>query len=137
MSSEHVQQEITRLIAEEAPQAICIQGSWGVGKTYMWNSVLGAAAASLRAGGRLVIVADPHENALAPLRLVMLRELEVIGACTYEDEFPEAIALLSSGRVDLSRIVSHRLPLARLGEAFAIQMDADEALKVLVVPGGT
>jgi len=98
---------------------------------------LGAAAASLRARGRLVIVADPHENVLAPLRLVMLRELEVIGACTYEDEFPEAIALLSSGKADLSGIVSHRLPLARLDEAFAIQMDAEQALKVLVVPGST
>jgi 2-desacetyl-2-hydroxyethyl bacteriochlorophyllide A dehydrogenase len=93
-----------------------------------------AATRSLRARGRLVLVADPHDCPLADLRLVMLRELEVIGASTYDDEFGEAIALLASGKVDLSPMVTHRFPLARLSDAFAMQMDAGQAGKVLIVP---
>jgi threonine dehydrogenase-like Zn-dependent dehydrogenase len=92
------------------------------------------AAHSLAERGRLVIVADPHETPFPHLRLVMLRQLEVLGALAYDDEFAEAIALLASGTVDLSPLVTHRFPLARLAEAFAVQMDADNAVKVLVAP---
>lgn len=97
-------------------------------------SVPGDALHSLASKGRLVIVADPHDVAMPHTRLIMLHELSVLGALAYEDEFPEAIALLESRRVDLSPLVSHRFTLDRLGDAFAAQMDADQAVKVLVTP---
>ncbi|MEW9855432.1 zinc-dependent alcohol dehydrogenase [Novosphingobium sp. M1R2S20] len=98
-------------------------------------SSLDAAMLSLRRRGRLALVADPQDCPLAPLRLVMLRELEVIGSATYDDEFHEAIDLLASGRADLSALVTHRFPLAKISDAFAMQMDSAQAGKVLIVPG--
>ncbi|MCB2076903.1 MAG: zinc-binding dehydrogenase [Novosphingobium sp.] len=92
------------------------------------------AVHSLATRGRLVLVADPHETALTGLRLVMLRELEVLGALAYEDEFAEAIDLLATGKVDLAPLVSHRFALADLGDAFETQMDAERAIKVIVRP---
>jgi 2-desacetyl-2-hydroxyethyl bacteriochlorophyllide A dehydrogenase len=92
------------------------------------------AVHSLAPRGRLVLVADPHGVALAALRLVMLRELELLGALAYDDEFTEAIELLASGKVDLAPLVTHRFPLTELGRAFETQMDADKAVKVLVSP---
>jgi (R,R)-butanediol dehydrogenase/meso-butanediol dehydrogenase/diacetyl reductase len=96
------------------------------------QSVLDEAVLSLRHGGRLVLVADPHEIAV-PARLVMLHELTVIGAVGYDGEFDEAIRLLASREVDLSAIVTHRFPLSRIDEAFAMQRNAGEAGKVLVM----
>lgn len=98
------------------------------------GSVSGEALHSLAQKGRYVIVADPHDGTLPNARLVMLHELTILGVLAYEDEFLEAIALLDSGKVDLSPLVSHRFPLDRLGDAFAAQMDADTAVKVLVTP---
>lgn len=97
------------------------------------QAVLDEAVVSLKAGGRLVLVADPHDIAV-PARLVMLHKLSVIGAVGYEDEFEEAIALLASGRIDLSALVTHRFPLAEINQAFAMQRNAEEAGKVLVRP---
>ena len=98
-------------------------------------AVLDEAVVSLRHGGRLVIVADPHDIAV-PARLVMLHELSVIGAVGYDGEFAEAIRLLASGKVDLSALVTHRFPLSRIEEAFAMQRNAGEAGKVLVLAKG-
>ena len=99
------------------------------------QAVLDEAVVSLRHGGRLVIVADPHDIAV-PARLVMLHELSVIGAVGYDGEFAEAIRLLASGKVDLSALVTHRFPLSRIEEAFAMQRNAGEAGKVLVLAKG-
>jgi 2-desacetyl-2-hydroxyethyl bacteriochlorophyllide A dehydrogenase len=98
-------------------------------------AALDDAVHSLARRGRLVLVADPHHAALTALRLVMLRELEVLGALAYDDEFDAAIALLAEGTVDLSPLVTHRFALADLAQAFAAQMDAETAVKVLVAPG--
>lgn len=88
---------------------------------------------SLAVKGRLVLVADPHDHDLPNLRFVMLRELTVLGALAYEDEFSDVIDLLGSGKVDLLPLVTHRLPLGDIAEAFRVQMDPDEAVKVLVL----
>lgn len=114
-------------LEEPAAQADIIFDCAGV------QAVLDEAVVSLRTGGKLVLVADPHETAV-PARLVMLHELSVIGATAYVDEFEEAIRLLSSGTVDLLPLVTHRFPLSHLGEAFAMQADAEQAGKVLVQP---
>jgi len=95
------------------------------------QAVLDEAVTALGHGGRLVLVADPHEIAV-PARLVMLHELSVIGAVGYEDEFEEAIGMLASGALDLSPLVTHRYPLERIEDAFAMQSNAAEAGKVLV-----
>ena len=98
-------------------------------------SVLEDAVHSLKVRGRLVIVADPHDLSLPYLRLVMQRELSVIGAVGYDDEFTEAIALLGSGAVDLTPLVTHRFALSDLDQAFAMQADPQQAIKVMVKAG--
>jgi len=98
------------------------------------QAVLDEALLSVRSGGTLVLVAEPHGNALA-IGEVMHRELSVIGAMAYVDEFEEAIALLASGEANLAPLVTHRYRLAEIGEAFAMQSNAELAGKVLVQPG--
>lgn len=93
------------------------------------------AVRALAVRGRLVLVADPHSVVLTELRLVMLRELEVIGALGYEAEFEEAIGLLAGGTVELSSLITHRFSLTDIAEAFRVQLDAERSVKVMVYPG--
>jgi L-iditol 2-dehydrogenase len=48
--------------------------------------------------------------------------------------YPRAIRLVERGLVDVTSLVTHRFPLARVGEAFATAA-ARDGLKVMVLPG--
>lgn len=98
------------------------------------QAVLDDSVYALKSGGKLILVADPHDLAL-PVRYVMQHELQVIGAVGYENEFDAAIELLASGKVDLSAMVTHRYPLSQIADAFRMQADPENAMKVLVQAG--
>ena len=83
-------------------------------------------------GGRVVLTGLPHEASTVNFFGVVRRELRIIGSMIYQEEFPEAIRLLSSGTVTVDRLVTHRFPLARIQEAFAAHR-SPEAIKVTVV----
>jgi len=83
-------------------------------------------------GGRVVLTGLPHEASTVNFFRVVRRELRIIGSMIYQQEFPEAIRLLSAGTVAVDRLVTHRFPLARIGEAFAAHR-SPEAIKVTVV----
>lgn len=97
--------------------------------------ILPAALRLLGSGGRLVIVAEPKDPTLPDLRLLQWRELGVVGVLAYAEEFAASIARVSSGAVDLLPVISHRFPLREISTAFATQMDAEAAVKVLVDAG--
>jgi len=39
-STELVESEIARFLSTQEPEVLCINGAWGVGKTFMWRSLL-------------------------------------------------------------------------------------------------
>ncbi len=47
----------------------------------------------------------------------------------YQDEFPEAVALLASGRVQGRRLLTHRFALDRIADAFEAHR-APDSIKV-------
>jgi L-iditol 2-dehydrogenase len=47
--------------------------------------------------------------------------------------YPRAIRLVESGRVDVRSLVTHRFPLERVAEAFAVAKRR-EGLKIIVEP---
>jgi threonine dehydrogenase-like Zn-dependent dehydrogenase len=51
----------------------------------------------------------------------------------YQDEFPEALALLEAGHVRTDRLLSQTFPLDRLDDAFQAHRSPD-SIKVAVVP---
>jgi threonine dehydrogenase-like Zn-dependent dehydrogenase len=65
--------------------------------------------------------------------MVMAKELVITGSIAYpRDEFTEVIAMLSSGKVDVSPLISHRFPLSEFPKAFKTAQDTAHALKVIV-----
>jgi 2-desacetyl-2-hydroxyethyl bacteriochlorophyllide A dehydrogenase len=86
----------------------------------------------VRPGGRVVLTGLPHEASTVNFFSVVRREIRIIGSMIYQQEFPEAIRLLSEGTVRVDALVTHRFPLDRIQEAFAAHR-SPEAIKVCVV----
>jgi threonine dehydrogenase-like Zn-dependent dehydrogenase len=81
------------------------------------------AAKSLRPGGRAVLVGlTPEELRLLPAAVLVSSELEVVGSFgATPRELEELLRMLGGGELDLSRSITHRLPLD----------EADRALEML------
>jgi L-iditol 2-dehydrogenase len=72
---------------------------------------------ALRPAGTAVLVGSGAESMELPTQLIQNRELTLTGVFRYADTWPEAIALVQSGRVDLDSMVTGRFPLERAAEA--------------------
>jgi L-iditol 2-dehydrogenase len=98
-------------------------------------AVLPAAAARVRDGGTLHYFAGGGGDSL-PLSLGALYHRELTLTATYSSspaELTEAFELLAQGRIRVDGLISHRLPLGRLGEGVEL-MRRHEAVKVYVTP---
>jgi 2-desacetyl-2-hydroxyethyl bacteriochlorophyllide A dehydrogenase len=92
------------------------------------------AIKAVRPGGAVVVSAlFGRRIEFSPDRLTA-KEALLIGAYGYRDEFADVIEALASGAIDAEALISHELPLERIAEAFGIQADPEQSLKVLVRP---
>lgn len=96
--------------------------------------LVGSALEIARPRGTVLIVALYEKPAeLDPTRIVH-KELTVRGsAMVTSEDFRYAISLLSTRSVRAEPLITHRKPLAELAAAFDAQLDAEQAVKVLVV----
>lgn len=98
-------------------------------------AALGAAAARVRDGGHLHSFAGGAGEAL-PIALDTLYHRELSVAATYSSspvELADAFAHLAAGRVRVDDLITHRLPLERLGDGVEL-MRRQEAVKVYITP---
>ena len=82
-----------------------------------------------RPGGRVVLTGLPHEPTALEFFWVVRREINILGSMIYQDEFPEALALLGSGQVNGRRLLTHQFPLERIDDAFEAHR-APDSIKV-------
>lgn len=90
-------------------------------------------------GGKVMFVGMGTANMLLPASACLLREVDLHGVFRYANTYPEALALLGSGKLgEVSKMVTHRYPLDRAVEAFeAVKggRDADGKPVIKVVVG--
>jgi threonine dehydrogenase-like Zn-dependent dehydrogenase len=97
--------------------------------------VLPWAAGVVRDGGSIHYFAGGGGTVL-PLALEQLYHRELTLTTTYSSsprDLADAFALLVAGEVDVSGLITHRMPLTRVAEAVEL-MRRREALKVFVTP---
>ncbi len=78
----------------------------------------------------------PKSNPIAPLDVNQIHYKELVISGSYSEkksDFQAAFALLHSGRFPADKMITHRLPLERIGEAFPL-MESGVALKVCILP---
>jgi L-iditol 2-dehydrogenase len=76
-----------------------------------------AGVRALRAAGTAVLVGSGAESMELPTQLIQNRELVLTGVFRYANTWPEAIALVDSGRVDLDSMITGRFPLEQAADA--------------------
>jgi L-iditol 2-dehydrogenase len=126
--------------ADEAERGAILAGTGGRGVDLALEAAgnqdaIDTAVAVARPGGRIVLVGIPSEErisfAASPARR---KGLTLALSRRMKHTYPRAIRLVESGRVDLSRLVTHRFPLEQSSTAFEVLARRD-GLKVLVEPG--
>ena len=92
------------------------------------------AAEMTRPGGRVVLVGIPGDDKLAMKASTARRKGLTLKFCRrMKHTYPRALRMVEGGRVDLRGLVSHRFPLSRAAEAFALNAAyRDKVVKVIV-----
>jgi (R,R)-butanediol dehydrogenase / meso-butanediol dehydrogenase / diacetyl reductase len=87
----------------------------------------------VRPRGTVVLVALYHRLSEFDAMVAVQREVTIRGSANVTSaDFREAITLLEQGRVRMQPLITHRLPLAEVEEAFRLQADAGTSVKVMV-----
>jgi len=92
------------------------------------------AIGSVRKGGSVILFGAPARGAMMSLDVsrLFLNEIRFLSSySTSETEMQIALELIGSKRVSASKLVTHRLPLGKIAEAFRLSEDG-EAIKVIV-----
>ncbi|MFK0290346.1 NAD(P)-dependent alcohol dehydrogenase [Streptomyces sp. NPDC090442] len=84
--------------------------------------------------GRVVLVGMGGVEVTLPLARLQNHELEVTGTFRYARTWPTALALVTSGAVDLDRLVTHRYGLADAERALTAGAREPDAVKAVVLP---
>ncbi len=83
-------------------------------------------------GSRVCLSGLHKEPATVDLMMLLAKEVSVIPAMGYEQEFGEVIDMLASGRLDPTVMVTHHFGLSDIQEAFAAARDSHNAIKVMI-----
>jgi L-iditol 2-dehydrogenase len=99
------------------------------------KEAISQAVSSVDKQGAILFFAVPREDICVPSLNFWRNEITVTfsyGAAPYD--LNEAIRLMETGSVDVQGMITHRLPLSRIGEGFSLVSQAGESLKVVIVP---
>jgi S-(hydroxymethyl)glutathione dehydrogenase/alcohol dehydrogenase len=102
-----------------------------------------AAFLSTRPRGAAVLIGIPRSDAVVTLPALQIPRGErrvlgsIYGSSKPERDFPRILDLYRSGRLPLDRLISHRLPLARVEEGFELMKSGAALRVVLELSGGS
>ena len=93
------------------------------------SATLGLACRVLRPGGRCILtgISGMEEDAL-PVSICRRKELTLQWCRRFKHNYPTAIALAASGKVDVRSLCTHSFPLAQTPEAFALVSRMDDGV---------
>lgn len=83
----------------------------------------------VRSGGTIVQIGNGGQFTL-PMNVVVAKEFELRGSFRFHEEFDWAVAMIGSGSIDLSPLLTATVPVDRAVEAFDLAADKSKAIKV-------
>lgn len=88
----------------------------------------------LRTNGRAAMVGMPKQDVSLALSRLNVNELTVGLVNRYAHTWPIAIELISSGRVDVASLVTHRFPLDETADALMLAKTVPDSVKAIIAP---
>jgi threonine dehydrogenase-like Zn-dependent dehydrogenase len=99
------------------------------------DSVLSDVLRHGRVGGRLVVVALHFRPVLTNYVDVLMKQFTIRGSMEYPERFEDAVDLLC--RRDLSRLITHTMPLEGFGDGLALLNGSRDCGKVMITLEGS
>jgi len=65
--------------------------------------------------------------------MVMVKELDYLGAFRFDTEFQSAVDLIANGQVDVRPLLTRQFPTEQTRDAFLLALDPDASTKVQIV----
>lgn len=92
--------------------------------------VIPEIVANAKPNARLSVVAVHRSEVPVSFLFVMMKQLHIVGAMEYPDDYTRTLELLGSR--DMSPMVTHRFPLDRFDEALGVARDPSAGGKVMI-----
>jgi threonine dehydrogenase-like Zn-dependent dehydrogenase len=94
-----------------------------------------ACALTARQGRVVVVGSFKQDEAPLPIVSFKFRELEIVGSQGHPGTFAPVLARIADGTLPAARLITHRFPLDRVADGFALLADrADGVMKVVIEP---
>ena len=93
------------------------------------GAALSGAFNALRPGAIIVQVGIGGDVTL-PMNVLVAKEFELRGTFRFDQEFPLAVDLMGSGRIDVKPLVTETVPMAKADAAFQLASDRQRTMKV-------
>lgn len=100
------------------------------------NETVAAAIDCTRKGGIVTLIGNVTANVNLPLQKVVTRQIRLQGSCASAGEYPEAIRLLETGRIQVKPLITAVAPLEDGARWFQRLHDREPNLmKIILMPG--
>ncbi|XP_022647376.1 sorbitol dehydrogenase-like isoform X1 [Varroa destructor] len=97
------------------------------------ESCIRLAIKATNQGGSVSLVGMGPDEVNVPLVEAAIKELNILGVFRYRNCYPTAIELISSGRVNVKPLITHRFPLEEAHRAFeTTRTGVEGAIKVII-----
>lgn len=112
--------------------------SRGVDKVVVASGSVRAIESSLhlvRKGGKILLFGIPPEGSLFSCDVsdIFIREITLVPSySTTEYEMKTALEMMAAGKIQLTKMITHRFGLGEIAEAFRVAEDAKSSLKVTI-----
>jgi 2-desacetyl-2-hydroxyethyl bacteriochlorophyllide A dehydrogenase len=107
----------------------------GVTRDFTGTSALEQSLLLTKEGGKIIVVAAFEKPLEIEINAIMRKGIHLIGSWAWTPaEFVQALDLLRAGKIDRKPLITHEFPLEQASEAYETQLNAEEAVKVLLKP---
>lgn len=98
-----------------------------------FEATMRTAINAARSGAKIALVGMGQAEMNLPMGEASIKEIDILGSFRYANTYPTCISLISSGRVPVKKLISHRFPfnMQGLSEGFTTARDEPNAIKVM------
>ncbi|XP_047324759.1 sorbitol dehydrogenase [Impatiens glandulifera] len=98
-----------------------------------FSKTVSTALRATSAGGKVCLVGMGHNEMTVPLTPAAAREVDVVGVFRYKNTWPQCLEFLSSGKIDVKPLITHRYGFSQkeVEEAFEMSAQGSRAIKVM------
>ncbi|XP_021775806.1 sorbitol dehydrogenase-like [Chenopodium quinoa] len=98
-----------------------------------FEKTVSTAFGATRNGGKVCLIGMGHCNMTVPLTPAASREVDVLGVFRYKNTWPQCIEFISSGKIDVKPLITHRFGFTQedVMKAFETSAKGGKAIKVM------